>query len=172
MVEVTQVVGCKNKWVIAGPLGVVKPQCVKPIIAVVVHHTGAFNDESCLSWFVHPGNKNASAHYLVGIGGKVWQFVQETERAWHAGKSALMVGGVLYQSWNMFSIGVELTGDGNQQPYQAVQYLVLEALLGEIVVRYGIQPQFVVGHQDICPQLKVDPGKYFDWVGVRERVFG
>lgn len=168
---IQQVLGCKNKWVVAGNSGVVKPWCVLPLKAVVIHHTGAFSDSSCVNWFVDSGNKNASAHYLVGLTGTVWQFVPEEARAWHAGESALAVDGVLYKSWNMFSLGIELTGDGNQMPYTEAQYTALESLLREIVVRYGIKSQFVVGHEDICPALKVDPGKFFDWTRVRQSVF-
>ena len=164
--------GCRSKWIVSGDSGSVKPNRIKPIIGAVIHHTATFSDQSCINWFTNPINKNASAHYLVGLQGKIWQFVQEDERAWHAGKSQIEINGVIYSSWNEFSLGYELTGDGNEVPYTDYQYESLAWLLSRAVEKYGITREFIVGHEQICPGRKTDPGIHFDWERLFTAVFG
>jgi AmpD protein len=97
-----------------------------------------------------------SAHFFVRRDGTLFQFVPCTERAWHAGVS----------SWrgrercNDFSIGVELEG-ADDIPYTPAQYAVLAALLWALKNRYPIQA--AVGHSDVAPGRKTDPGPAFDW---------
>lgn len=97
-----------------------------------------------------------SAHFLIRRSGELIQFVSCDRRAWHAGES----------SWkgrdrcNDYSIGVELEGC-DDQPFEAAQYAQLLTLLGALRKRYGIET--VVGHADIAPGRKTDPGPCFDW---------
>jgi N-acetylmuramoyl-L-alanine amidase len=165
--EIKFLEGCKNKWVTSGNSGIVKSQRVKPILAVVLHHTGSFSDKETISWFTRAtqdgSNKNASAHFLIGREGDIWQFVKEEERSWHAGVSSLSVNGVTYSNWNEFSLGIELTGDGNSKPFSRQQYESLINLLSIEVNRFNIKREFVVGHEQIAPGRKVDPGKMFEW---------
>ncbi len=97
-----------------------------------------------------------SAHFLVGRGGAVTQFVSCERRAWHAGVS----------SWrgrercNDFSIGIELEGT-DDLPFEDSQYAMLDRLLTAIRRRYPIRD--VVGHSDVAPGRKTDPGPCFDW---------
>jgi N-acetyl-anhydromuramoyl-L-alanine amidase len=101
-----------------------------------------------------------SAHFFIRRDGAVIQFVDPAKRAWHAGES----------SWrgrercNDFSIGIELEGC-DTQPFEAVQYERLAALIRKLVGRYPIEA--VVGHSDIAPGRKTDPGPYFDWGRLR-----
>jgi N-acetylmuramoyl-L-alanine amidase len=173
--EIKVLPGCKNRWVTTGNQGAVKPQCVKPILAVVIHHTGSFSDQSTIDWFTNAtqdgSNKSSSAHFLIGRGGDIWQFVDEGERAWHAGVSEFTVSGVKYKNWNMFSIGIELTGDGNSKPYTRDQYDSLINLLSMEVNRFNIKKEFVVGHEQIAPGRKTDPGKLFEWEYVYKMVY-
>jgi N-acetyl-anhydromuramyl-L-alanine amidase AmpD len=174
--DIKYVPGCKNKWIIGGGGGVVKPQNIKPIIAIVIHHTGTFSEQSTIGWFTEStqdgSNPNSSAHFLIGKDGSIWQFVGEGERAWHAGVSKMTIGGVEYSSWNRFSIGIELTGDGNVKPYTADQYKSLTDLLLLEVVLFNVKREFLVGHSHIAPGRKTDPGKYFDWDRVLGDVYG
>jgi len=166
MMDIIEVPRCRNKWVMSGDSGVVKPNRIKPILGAVIHHTATFSDQSCINWFTSPQNKDSSAHYLVGLTGKVWQFVREDERAWHAGRSSLEINGTVYSSWNEFSLGYELTGNGNLKPYTDAQYESLGWLLAQAALKFNISKEFVVGHQQICPLRKTDPGPLFDWTSL------
>ncbi|WP_442806715.1 1,6-anhydro-N-acetylmuramyl-L-alanine amidase AmpD [Thauera sp. Sel9] len=101
-----------------------------------------------------------SAHYFIRRDGKVVRFVDPVLRAWHAGVS----------SWNGrercndFSIGIELEGC-DTLPFEDVQYRQLAGLIDELKRHYPIEA--VVGHADIAPGRKTDPGPFFDWARLR-----
>ncbi|AQG99030.1 N-acetylmuramoyl-L-alanine amidase [Burkholderia sp. KK1] len=112
-----------------------------------------------------------SVHYVVPDAPRieknepvVFQLVPESQRAWHAGVSAWQGATEL----NASSIGIENVnlgpiGDGKWQPYPPAQIEALIALSRDIVARYAIPPTRVVGHSDIAPQRKIDPGPLFPW---------
>ncbi len=100
-----------------------------------------------------------SAHFLIRRNGSVTQYVPVAHRAWHAGVS----------SWNNrekcndFSIGIELEGD-EETPFEAEQYLALAKLIRTLQNRYSaITDGNIVGHKDIAPNRKWDPGPGFNW---------
>jgi len=97
-----------------------------------------------------------SAHFLIRRDGRLVQFVGTDNRAWHAGVSQFMGR----ERCNDFSIGVELEGS-DFVPFEATQYVSLVNLTGALLQRYPIQ--HIVGHQDIAPGRKTDPGPFFDW---------
>ena len=100
-----------------------------------------------------------SAHLLIDRQGEVVQFVSFDARAWHAGQSVF--AGV--ENCNDFSIGIELEGT-DEQPYTDVQYDNLAAVIRCLMRHYpAITPQRVVGHSDIAPARKTDPGRAFEW---------
>ncbi len=99
-----------------------------------------------------------SCHYLIGENGRLWQFVDEAQRAWHAGQGCW--GDVC--DVNSRSIGIELANRGNH-PFPEPQMRVLEALTQDIMARWNIPPERVIGHSDIAPDRKDDPGPHFDW---------
>jgi AmpD protein len=117
-------------------------------------------DPTAHPYFATIGQLRVSAHFLIGRDGALTQFVSCACRAWHAGASA----------WrgrahcNDFSIGVELEGT-DEQPYGAAQYRVLARLTRALRRRYPIGE--VVGHEDIAPGRKTDPGPAFDWTRFR-----
>lgn len=168
--EIKKAEGCRNKW-----SQTYKPNRIKPIIGIVIHHTATFSDMSTVDWFTRStqngDNQSSSAHFLIGRDGLVWQFVDEGERAWHAGVSEREICGVKYKSWNEFSLGIELTGDGNIKPYTQAQYTALIALLSAEVNRFNVRKEFVVGHEQIAPGRKTDPGRLFDWERVYHGVY-
>lgn len=131
------------------------------ITAVVIHYTASLNIQGTLSWFLNKSSQ-VSAHYVIGRDGRVVQMVKDEDVAWHAGKSSLEgKSGV-----NAFSIGIELVAtfdSGFTEP----QMHALEQLVLEIVLRYDISLARVVGHADIAPGRKTDPGPLFDWARVR-----
>jgi len=99
-----------------------------------------------------------SAHYLIGGDGTCWQMVAEEQRAWHAGAG----------QWrgqtdiNSRSIGIELDNRGDH-PFAEAQMATLELLLSDIMTRRSISPEDVIGHSDMAPGRKIDPGAKFDW---------
>lgn len=105
-----------------------------------------------------------SAHLLITRGGEYVQFVAFDQRAWHAGQSC-------YQGrkdCNDFSIGVELEG-ADDIAYTAEQYRALAALSQALMAEYpAITPQHIVGHSDIAPGRKTDPGAAFEWARYRD----
>ncbi len=99
-----------------------------------------------------------SAHYLIARDGHVTGMVEEQERAWHAG-----VGEWRGQNdVNSRSIGIELDNTG-KHPFPEPQMVALEQLVTEICDRWSITPQNVIGHSDMSPGRKIDPGPRFDW---------
>ncbi len=110
-------------------------------------------------YFSEIAEMQVSAHCLVDRQGQVTQFVSFDDRAWHAGASVF--GG--QENCNDFSIGVELEG-ADHIPFEQVQYAVLAELTHQLMARYpAITPTRIVGHSDIAPGRKTDPGPAFDW---------
>lgn len=140
-----------------------------PITMVVLHYTGMETADCARERLCDP-QAEVSAHWLVTEAGEVESLVDEDKRAWHAG-----VG-----SWNGISdvnsasIGIEivngghnvLTADGKLPAYPDVQILAVIKLCKEIVARHNIRPANIVGHSDIAPDRKEDPGEHFPWAGL------
>ncbi|MEO1001298.1 MAG: N-acetylmuramoyl-L-alanine amidase [Pseudomonadota bacterium] len=124
---------------------------------VVLHYTAMDSAEAALARLSDPAAE-VSAHYLVAGDGRIWQLVPEARRAWHAGAGAW--GGVA--DVNSRSIGVELDNRGDH-PFAAAQMQALEALLDRVLARWAIPPARVIGHSDMAPGRKRDPGPRFDW---------
>jgi N-acetylmuramoyl-L-alanine amidase len=99
-----------------------------------------------------------SAHWLVDVDGRAEALVDEGRRAWHAGAGAW--GGCT--DVNSASIGIEIQNDG-ASPFPARQMAGLERLLGDVMGRWSIGPEGVIGHSDMAPERKRDPGPRFDW---------
>lgn len=103
-----------------------------------------------------------SAHYLIDDNGDIYQLIDEEKRAWHAGKSS-WEGREDINSW---SIGIELVNPGHGPSYRPFPQAQMEALAHlslQLIDRYQIKPWHVLGHADIAPTRKVDPGELFDW---------
>lgn len=107
-----------------------------------------------------------SSHYSIDRSGTIWQHVEESHRAWHAGKSILpaLKNSTSRENVNDFSIGIEVIGVFGQR-FKARQYRALNNLLAAIISRHPIQA--VVGHRAIAPERKVDPGPSFKWNKIR-----
>ncbi len=140
------------------------PQKIQPITTLVLHHTAIDTDEGCIELFLDPASF-VSSHFLVGRDGRLYQFVSLEDRAWHAGESLLHGRAAL----NRFSIGVEITGNGNRAPYTPAQIETVSRLVGVLVAQFGITAPNVAGHEDIAPVRKVDPGVLFPWNDVMRR---
>jgi len=128
---------------------------------VVLHYTGMKTGKAALDRLCDPDAK-VSAHYLIDEDGTTYQMVAEDHRAWHAGFSHW--SGAI--NINDRSIGIEIVNPGHEFGYRAfpeAQMEAVEELLAQIVARHRISPARVVGHSDIAPTRKQDPGELFDW---------
>ncbi|NNU79996.1 N-acetylmuramoyl-L-alanine amidase [Halovulum dunhuangense] len=124
---------------------------------VVLHYTAMPTAEDALARLCAPEHQ-VSAHWLIAEDGRVWRMVPEELRAWHAGAGAWgAVGDV-----NSHSIGIELANTG-AHPFPEPQMRALEALLSGVLARWRIPPERVIGHSDMAPDRKSDPGPRFDW---------
>ena len=132
-----------------------------PVTMVVLHYTGMQDAESALARLCDPQAK-VSAHYCIDEDGQITQLVDEARRAWHAGLSYWR--GV--RDVNAASIGIELVNPGHEfgyRPFPEAQIAALELLLADICARHSIAPDMVVGHSDVAPARKMDPGELFPW---------
>lgn len=117
-------------------------------------------------YFAEIGALRVSSHLVVARDGGLTQFVRFTDRAWHAGQSSYDGR----DACNDFSIGVELEGV-DTVPYEAAQYAALAGIVAALCQAYPrLSPQRVVGHSDISPGRKTDPGPAFDWPRARAAI--
>ena len=133
---------------------------------VVLHYTDMPSAESALTRLCDPAAK-VSAHYLITEEGEVVRLVDESMRAWHAGMSYWRGKANV----NGASIGIELVNPGHTcgyRPFPDAQIDALVPLLHRIVGDYDIPRANIVGHSDIAPQRKLDPGELFPWERLAE----
>ncbi len=128
---------------------------------ILIHYTGMEDDDEALDWLCNP-RSHVSAHYFVGADGTIIQLVDEAQRAWHAGES----------SWagendiNSAAIGIEIANAGHDfgsPSFPEPQIAAVIALCRAIAARHGIRPERVLGHSDVAPGRKADPGERFPW---------
>lgn len=125
---------------------------------VVLHYTAMPTCAEAVERLCDPAAE-VSAHYLIDRDGTLLTLVDETARAWHAGSGAWGGAGDV----NSRSIGIELVNTG-AEPFPEPQMARLENLLADILQRHGLLPQAVIGHSDMAPDRKGDPGPRFDWL--------
>jgi N-acetylmuramoyl-L-alanine amidase len=137
---------------------------------LVLHYTGMQSGEAALARLRDPQAK-VSAHYLVEEDGRVFRLVAEERRAWHAGVA----------SWkgqrdvNGASIGIEIVNPGHEWGYRAFPDDQVEAVIGlvdDIRSRWTIEDGCIVGHSDVAPARKEDPGEFFPWKRLAEAGHG
>jgi N-acetylmuramoyl-L-alanine amidase len=132
-----------------------------PISMIVLHYTGMTSGEVALARLRDPAAK-VSAHYLVEEDGRVLRLVPEEKRAWHAGRSHWR--GIT--DVNSASVGIEIVNPGHEfgyRPFTAEQMGALIPLVSDIKARHAITRGNVVGHSDVAPARKQDPGELFNW---------
>merc|ERR1711969_158671 len=117
--------------------------------------------QSAVAWLASPESK-VSAHYVVCEDGQIIRMVEEAKRAWHAGRSHWR--GI--NDVNSASIGIEIVNPGHEwgyRPFPQAQIGALIPLIHDIVQRHGITRGNIVGHSDVAPARKQDPGELFPW---------
>jgi N-acetylmuramoyl-L-alanine amidase len=137
---------------------------------LLLHYTGMPDTDGALAWLCNPAS-DVSCHYFVFEDGRIVQLVPEALRAWHAGAG----------SWgqdddiNSCSIGIEIANpghDGGLPPYPEAQIASLAMLGRDIVARWSIPPERVLGHSDVAPGRKQDPGERFPWADLHRAGLG
>ncbi len=132
-----------------------------PIDMVILHYTGMKSGEEAISRLTDEASK-VSAHYVIEEDGRLFHLVDEARRAWHAGVA----------SWrgeaniNARSVGVEIVNPGHEWGYRPFPPAQIEAalqLVAGIMVRHNVKIQNVLGHSDVAPERKEDPGELFPW---------
>jgi N-acetylmuramoyl-L-alanine amidase len=128
---------------------------------LLLHYTGMPDETDALRRLCDPASE-VSAHYLIFEDGEVLQLVPEARRAWHAGAS-LWAG---ERDINSCSIGIEIANgghDGGLPPFREAQIASVIVLARDILARWSIRPDRVLGHSDVAPGRKQDPGERFPW---------
>lgn len=142
----------------------------KKLNLIVLHYTGMTPAEEALTRLCDPDAK-VSAHYLIEKNGKLHQLVDETKRAWHAGISFWQGETDI----NGISLGIEIDNGGHDfglPDYPAAQIEALLHLLEKLVQKYNVPKERIIGHSDIAPTRKIDPGEHFPWLTLHEHGFG
>jgi N-acetylmuramoyl-L-alanine amidase len=141
-----------------------------PVDMLVLHYTGMETGDGALARMCDPAAK-VSAHYMIEEDGRVFRLVPEDRRAWHAGVSCWRG----HRDINARSIGIELVNPGHEFGYRdfpAAQIEALARLARGILGRHPIPPRNVVGHSDVAPVRKTDPGERFPWQYLAEAGIG
>ena len=150
----------------------------KTINAIVLHYTGMNDGDSAERWLCDPAS-GVSSHYLVYEDGAVVQMVHEIDRAWHAGIGCWQGE----RDMNSVSVGIEIVNRGHLdwpddatagplEPFPTAQIASVKALCLDVMRRWNIAPDRVVGHSDLAPHRKRDPGEAFPWAELHEAGIG
>ncbi len=133
----------------------------KLIKFIILHYTGMKNESDAIKKLCDSKSK-VSSHYFIKVDGKILNLVPDLYEAWHAGKSNWKN----FKSINRFSIGIEIHNSGHEHGYKKFrlkQILSLKKLLRQLLKKYKIKTNCILGHSDIAPNRKKDPGEKFPW---------
>jgi len=133
----------------------------KLIKFIIIHYTGMKNEISAIKKLTKSSSK-VSSHYFIKNSGKVINMVPDLYEAWHAGKSSWGK----YHLLNKYSIGIEINNPGHLHGYENFKFnqiVSLKKLLKFLIKKYNIQNRYILGHSDIAPARKKDPGEKFPW---------
>lgn len=138
-----------------------------PISMIVLHYTGMESGAAALARLMDP-NAEVSAHYLVEEDGAIVAMVREDKRAWHAGRAHWR--GI--SDVNSASVGIEIVNPGHEfgyRPFPDEQIASVMRLVQDIKDRHAVTRGNIVGHSDIAPARKQDPGELFPWDALAKR---
>ena len=137
---------------------------------IIIHYTGMKKESLAIKRLQDPKSK-VSSHYLIKRNGEIINLVPDLYEAWHAGVSSWKH----FKSLNKNSIGIELTNPGHQHGYKKFskkQIFSLQKLLNVLFKKYKIKKNYVLGHSDISPGRKKDPGEKFPWETLAKNKLG
>ena len=142
----------------------------KGIKFVIIHYTGMQSEIESIKRLINPNSK-VSCHYLINRKGKIIQMVKDKNIAWHAGKSKWKK----YVNLNNCSLGIELVNKGHRHRYQSFtesQIISLLKLCKKLKKKYNLKKENFLGHSDVAPLRKIDPGEKFPWKRLSKFGFG
>ena len=128
---------------------------------IIIHYTGMKKESAAIKRLQDP-KSNVSSHYLIKKNGEITNLVPDLYEAWHAGKSKWKK----FDSLNKYSIGIEINNPGHEFSYNTFnlkQINSLKKLLSFLIKKYNIKADHILGHSDIAPDRKKDPGEKFPW---------
>ena len=143
---------------------------IKSIKFIIIHYTGMQSERESINRLCNPRSK-VSSHYLINQKGEVFKLVKDLNIAWHAGKSCWG----RYKNLNENSIGIELVNKGHAWGYEKFEKKQIFSLikLSQILVKkYKIKKKYILGHSDIAPLRKIDPGEKFPWKYLASKKIG
>jgi len=138
-----------------------KNRSIKSINYVIIHYTGMQSEIESINWLKNLKSK-VSCHYLINRKGYVIQMAKENKVAWHAGKSRWKK----LKNLNNISIGIELVNRGHQYGYENFTKLQIDSVISlclKLKKKFKIDKENFLGHSDIAPLRKIDPGEKFPW---------
>ena len=142
----------------------------KSIKFVIIHYTGMQSEIESIKRLKNPRYK-VSCHYLINRKGEITRMVKEKHIAWHAGKSKWKK----FMNLNKYSIGIELVNKGHEYGYQSFSTKQINSLIvlcKNLKKKYSIQKENFLGHSDVAPLRKNDPGEKFPWKKLSKCNFG
>ena len=137
---------------------------------IIIHYTGMQSERESIKRLCNPKHK-VSCHYLINRSGKIFQLVNDFYIAWHAGKSCWGK----YNNLNKNSLGIELVNKGHQYGYTNFTTRQLQSLtkLCKILIKkYKVKKNYIIGHSDVAPLRKLDPGEKFPWKNLHKNKIG
>jgi N-acetylmuramoyl-L-alanine amidase len=147
-----------------------KKRSKKAIKVIVIHYTGMQSEREALNRLCDLKSK-VSSHFFINKNGKIYNLVKENKVAWHAGKSCWRN----FKNLNKNSIGIELANKGHEFGYTSFKKKQISSLIiviKNIIKKYKIEKKNIVGHSDIAPLRKMDPGEKFPWKSLAKKNIG
>ena len=151
----------KNATLNYSPNFDVKKRRLKEIKFIIFHYTGMKNEKEAISQLTNVKSK-VSSHYFIKTNGDIITLVPDLYVAWHAGVSSWRK----YKSINKYSIGIEISNPGHEYSYKKFSKKQIKSVLrlsSFLIKKYKIKSNFILGHSDIAPDRKQDPGEKFPW---------
>ena len=139
----------------------VKKRKFKEIKFIIFHYTGMKKENQAITQLTNYKSK-VSSHYLIKNNGEIITLVPDLYIAWHAGLSSWKK----YKSINKYSIGIEISNPGHDHNYKKFSKIQIKSILklsNYLIKKYKIKSNFILGHSDIAPDRKKDPGEKFPW---------
>jgi len=139
----------------------VKKRKFKEIKFIIFHYTGMKKENQAITQLTNYKSK-VSSHYLIKNNGEIITLVPDLYIAWHAGLSTWKK----YKSINKYSIGIEISNPGHDHKYKKFSKIQIKSILklsNYLIKKYKIRSNFILGHSDIAPDRKKDPGEKFPW---------
>ena len=133
---------------------------------IIIHYTETKDLNDALEILCNP-DKKVSSHFVIDLDGGIFRLVDENKKAWHAGVSFWKKDKHL----NDVSLGIEIVNDGGKK-FTAIQIRSLVSLLQKLVKDFSVNNHNILGHSDVAPERKIDPGIFFPWEKLRLHDFG